>query len=119
MPSVKHPKSYTVEAICAIAHPEPTHALAASACMTHVITGSDDGYIRDYDVFTAVNGTTVLSQPQRHHCGVVEGNIKAGHLRCWWENPAGGNPSEGSLSPVFSLAMHSDALWALAGTKVR
>lgn len=92
--------------------------------MTHLITGSDDGYIRDYDVFSSVNGKITLTAPQRHHCNVVEGNMKAGQLRYWWENPdmISRHPpfpsaDEPSLSPVYSLAIHSDALWALAGTK--
>ena len=120
--SVIHPRSYTVEAICAIAHPEPTHALATSLCTSHLLTGSEDGYIRDYDVFASVNGKTFLTAPQRQHCGVVEGTMKAGHLRMWWENP--GVPVSDSViedhtrSSVTSLAMHSDALWALGGTEV-
>ncbi|KAJ6572901.1 WD40 repeat-like protein [Mycena sp. CBHHK59/15] len=121
------PRSYTVEAICALPHPVPTHALAASVCMTHLLTGSDDGYIRDYDIFTAVNGKNFLTAPQRHHAGVVEGIMKSGQVRFWWENPAPvnsaklngiGGEEEPSLSPVYSLAMHSDALWTLAGTDV-
>ncbi|KAI0736755.1 WD40 repeat-like protein, partial [Fomitopsis betulina] len=115
-----HPRSYTVEAICAIPHPVPTHSLAASACMTHLLTGSDDGYVRDYDIFSAVNGKMFLTAPQRHHCGVMEGLMKAGQIRCWWDNPAPVDgpvpPEEPVLCPVYSLAMHSDALWALAGS---
>ncbi|KAG0707686.1 WD40 repeat-like protein [Suillus ampliporus] len=116
------PRTFTVEAICAIPHPVPTHALASSFCMTHLLTGSDDGFIRDYDVFAAVNGKTTLTAPQRHHCNVVEGNMKAGQIRCWWENsdfvPQSAYPPMGdsSLCPVYSLAMHSDAIWALGGT---
>ncbi|KAK7061505.1 MT-A70-domain-containing protein [Favolaschia claudopus] len=120
------PRTYTVEAICALPHPVPTHALAASTCMTHMLTGSDDGYIRDYDIFTAVNGKNFLTAPQRHHAGVVEGIMKAGQVRFWWENPAPKSlakmevasfpEEEPALSPVYSLAMHSDALWTLAGT---
>ncbi|EJD02340.1 WD40 repeat-like protein [Fomitiporia mediterranea MF3/22] len=122
VPALLNPRSYTVEAICAIAHPEPTHSLAASACMTHLLTGSQDGYVRDYDVFAAVNGKTFLTAPQRAHCGVVEGTMKAGQLRMWWENPAFPTSADSvvedhSRSPVTSLAMHSDALWALAGTE--
>jgi transcriptional activator SPT8 len=94
--------------------------------LTHLLTGSDDGYIRDYDIFTSVNGKTFLSAPQRHHASVVEGLMKAGQLRYWWENPAASIPQPGvlaieeepTLAPIYSLAMHSDALWALAGTDV-
>jgi hypothetical protein len=118
------PRSYTVEAICALPHPTPTHALASSLCMTHMLTGSDDGYIRDYDIFTAVNGKNFLTAPQRHHCGVVEGIMKSGQIRFWWENPTlrlnGDAPADQEvlLSPVYSLVMHSDALWSLAGSDV-
>ena len=118
-------RSYTVEAVCAIAHPVPTHALASSLCMSHLLTGSDDGYIRDYDVFAAVNGKSFLTAPQRHHCGVVEGIMKAGQIRSWWENPdmsrfngATQVSDDPSTSPVYSLLMQSDALWALAGSNV-
>lgn len=116
---IRWPRSYTVEAICAIPHPVPTHCLAASACMTHLLTGSQDGYVRDYDIFAAVNGKVFLTAPQRHHCGVMEGLMKGGQIRCWWENPLEvpiPGAEDVSLSPVYSLAMHSDALWALAGS---
>ncbi|KAI0082645.1 WD40 repeat-like protein [Panus rudis PR-1116 ss-1] len=115
------PRSYTVEAICAIPHPVPTHSLAASACMTHLLTGSDDGYIRDYDIYSGVNGKIFLTAPQRHHCGVMEGLMKAAQLRCWWENPVGFNGLNGPIEdvpvcPPYSLLMHSDALWCLSGS---
>ncbi|KAI0721065.1 WD40-repeat-containing domain protein [Cerioporus squamosus] len=118
---ISWPRSFTVEAICAIPHPCATHALASSLCMTHLLTGSDDGYIRDYDVFAAVNGKVFLTAPQRQHCGVIEGIMKAGQIRCWWENAIPevkpeGSTGEAPLYPVYSLAMHSDALWSLAGS---
>ena len=123
------PGSYIVEAICALPHPVPTHALASSACMTHLLTGSDDGYIRNYDVFASANSKNFLTAPQRHHSGVVEGLMKSGQVRFWWANkgPSSASPSNSipgaaedssPLAPVYSLAMHSDALWTLAGTDV-
>ena len=120
---ISWPRSFTVEAICAIPHPCATHALASSLCMTHLITGSDDGYIRDYDLFAAVNGKIFLTAPQRQHCGVIEGIMKAGQIRCWWENALStvnpdGSLGEAPLYPVYSLAMQSDALWSLAGSDV-
>jgi transcriptional activator SPT8 len=94
--------------------------------MSHLLTGSEDGYIRDYDIFIALNGKTFLSAPQRHHAGVVEGLMKAGQLYCWWENPAEKTlnglmsaDDDMGVAPVYSLAMHSDALWALSGSDVR
>ncbi|KAI0256810.1 WD40-repeat-containing domain protein [Lactifluus subvellereus] len=116
-PSVLYPRSYTVEAICALPHPVPTHSLAATPCMTHLLTGSEDGYIRNYDIFSAVNGKIFLTAPQRHHAGVVEGSLKAGQIRSWWENPETPMPSaDAGRSPVHSLALHGDALWGLSGT---
>ena len=118
-PSVLYPRSYVVEAICALPHPVPTHSLAATPCMTHFLTGSEDGYIRDYDIFSAVNGKIFLTAPQRHHAGVVEGSLKAGQVRSWWENPDAPTASaEAGRSPVHSLALHGDALWGLSGTNV-
>ncbi|KAL1661501.1 WD40-repeat-containing domain protein [Schizophyllum commune] len=116
-------RPFTVEAIIAIPHPVPTHALASSACISHLLTGSEDGYIRDYDVYTSANGKkNFLTAPQRHHANIIEGTMKAGHLRCWWENPSTSlhdSPSTGDapLESVYSLAMHSDALWALSGCR--
>jgi len=116
-PSVLYPRSYTVEAICALPHPVPTHSLASTPCMTHLVTGSEDGYIRDYDIFTAVNGKVFLTAPQRHHAGVVEGSLKSGQIRSWWENPETPTPSaDTGRAPVHSLALHSEALWGLSGT---
>lgn len=124
-PNIPFPRSFTVEAICALPHTGPVHSLASSMCMSHLLTGSEDGYIRDYDIFTALNGKTFLSAPQRHHAGVVEGLMKAGQLHFWWENPAAPSSKKSNgalldddsgLSPVYSLAMHSDALWALGGS---
>ena len=116
------PKSYTVEAICALPHPTASYALASSLCMSHLLTGSEDGYIRDYDLYTGLNGKTFLSAPQRHHCAVVEGILKYAPIRFWWENPSDAKREEGTdepqLSPVYSLLMQSDALWSLAGTEV-
>lgn len=115
-------KSYTIETICALPHPVATHSLGSSLCMTHLLTGSEDGYIRDYDVYSACNGKNFLSQPQRQHCGIQEGAIKAPVARMWWENPLqpvgvhDENPVGPSLSPVHSLLVHSDALWGLSGT---
>lgn len=91
--------------------------------MTHLLTGSDDGYIRDYDIFSAVNGKIFLTAPQRHHCGVMEGIMKAAQIKAWWENPADmrdvvGQIDEVPLSAPYSLLMHSDALWALSGSEV-
>ncbi|KAF8710528.1 WD40 repeat-like protein, partial [Rhizoctonia solani] len=125
-------RSYSIDPICAYPHTAATHSLAASKCMTHLLTGSDDGYIRDYDFYAGCNGKVLLTAPQRQHCGLGEGVMKGGVLRMWWENPSGEGGSQpsggdvtpapsnvlegGSLSPVYCMTMHSDALWGLSGT---
>ncbi|KAF8320054.1 WD40 repeat-like protein [Clavulina sp. PMI_390] len=117
-------KSYTIEPIIALPHPEGTHALAGSACLTHFLTGSEDGFIRDYDIFASANGKNLLTAQQRAYSGLADVNLKAGVLRSWWENGkpinsngvlAPGTPA--SRSPVYSMAVQADALWGLSGTK--
>ena len=93
--------------------------MAASLCMSHLLTGSDDGYIRDYDVFTAVNGRVYLTAPQRSHCGLGDTLMRAGVLRSWWPAATQENFDADRMSPVYSMACHSDALWALSGSAVR
>ncbi|KAG8710651.1 Transcription factor spt8, partial [Ceratobasidium sp. 395] len=133
-PNTPPHKSYSIDPICAFPHPVASHSLAASRCMTHLLTGSDDGFVRDYDFYASCNGKVLLTAPQRQHCGLGEGVMKGGVLRMWWENPSGeggredggaggdvtpgpAGPLEGGLpSPVYCMAMHSDALWGLSGT---
>ncbi|KDQ11704.1 hypothetical protein BOTBODRAFT_135510 [Botryobasidium botryosum FD-172 SS1] len=114
-------RSYTIDPICAIPHPAATHSLAASLCMTHLLTGSDDGFIRDYDFFAGCNGKSLLTAPQRHHCGLGDGVMKGGVLNCWWENvdviPEGTEPEIRPVSPVYSMVLQADALWGISGTK--
>jgi transcriptional activator SPT8 len=127
-------RSYSIDPICAYPHPVATHSLAGSRCMSHLLTGSDDGYIRDYDFYAGCNGKVLLTAPQRQHCGLGEGVMKGGVLRMWWENPSGEggaqhsggdvtpaptNVLEGGFpSPVYCMTLHSDALWGLSGTAV-
>ncbi|KAG9004261.1 Transcription factor spt8 [Tulasnella sp. JGI-2019a] len=122
-----YPRSYAIDPICALPHPVPTSCLASSVCMTYLTTGSEDGFVRCYDFFAGINGKTFLTAPQRHHCGIGEGTMKAGVLKMWWENyaPTGlgnGGPAKNedgedkTLSPVHSMAMQGDALWSLSGT---
>ncbi|KAF8328886.1 WD40-repeat-containing domain protein [Cantharellus anzutake] len=111
-------KSYTIEPLAAFPHPVATHSLASSICLTHLLTGSQDGFIRDYDVFACANGKTLLTAPQRAHTGMADTNLKAGVLRSWWENlEDGARPlAETALSPVHSMTLQADALWGLSGT---
>ncbi|KAG8743570.1 Transcription factor spt8 [Ceratobasidium sp. 414] len=131
-PNTPPHKSYSIDPICAFPHPVPSHSLAASRCMSHLLTGSDDGFVRDYDFYASCNGKVLLTAPQRQHCGLGEGVMKGGVLRMWWENPSGEGKEDtaggdvtpgpanalegGAPSPVYCMAVHSDALWGLSGT---
>jgi transcriptional activator SPT8 len=103
--------------------------VAATRCFRWFITGSEDGYIRKWDFFASMNGKSTLTQAQRHQ--LVDSITKAGYLASWWENEeqpeevkvkAESSESievtpapESKLSPVYSLDIHSDGLWALSG----
>lgn len=117
-----------IEPLIALPHPDATHSLAASQCLSHFLTGSEDGFIRDYDVFTSANGKNFLTAQQRAHSGLSDLTVKSGVLRSWWENvryagtdipsgPASGAQSTGRSS-VLSMTVQADALWGLSGTKV-
>ncbi|KAI8390957.1 WD40-repeat-containing domain protein, partial [Radiomyces spectabilis] len=121
-------------------HPFPIYSLATTKCFRWVLTGSEDGYIRKWDFFASMNGKAMLTQAQRHQH--VDSVTMAGVMSSWWENeewpvvaPTSAEnivksetgetitnvPSQpettGKLSPVYSLDMHSEALWALQGNE--
>ncbi|OBZ86871.1 Transcription factor SPT8 [Choanephora cucurbitarum] len=125
-------KAYDCVPLAAVLHPSPIFSLATTICYRWVLTGSEDGYIRKWDFFASMNGKSSLTQAQRHH--YVDSVVHSGILSSWWENeevpeqvkqetpedsiqPTRSNTAhqEPKLSPVYSLAVHSEALWALQG----
>lgn len=126
-------KSYDCVPLVAAVHPSPIFSLATTRCFRWVLTGSEDGYIRKWDFFTSMNGKTALTQAQRHYH--VDSVIYSGVISSWWENeeqpikqnataedgtqppqpPVSTINNEAKLSPVFSLDLHSEALWAVQG----
>ncbi|CEP12301.1 hypothetical protein [Parasitella parasitica] len=132
--------SYDCVPLAAAVHPSPIFSLATTRCYRWVLTGSEDGYIRKWDFFASMNGKTALTQAQRHNN--VDSVTLAGVLSSWWENeeipesvkaPEGSDESgaallppppppppppltrEPKLSAVYSLDIHSEALWAVQG----
>ncbi|KAH8907643.1 WD40 repeat-like protein [Coniochaeta sp. PMI_546] len=103
-----------------MAAPQATsiNALAVTPDMRYWLTGGTDGYIRKYDGAGTINGKQLLTVAQRHP--FVDSVTKAGILMSYWENeeppsaPRSG-VDEHVLSPVYSLAVHSQALWLLSG----
>ncbi|KAL7621765.1 Transcription factor spt8 [Parahypoxylon ruwenzoriense] len=93
------------------------NAMAITPDLRYWMTGGSDGYIRKYDGPATINGKTLLTVAQRHP--FVDSVTKAGVLMSYWENaepqPALVRQEDLVLSPVYSLAVHSQALWLLSG----
>ncbi|PON29100.1 hypothetical protein TGAM01_v202208 [Trichoderma gamsii] len=93
------------------------NAMAITPDLRYWITGGADGYIRKYDGQGTINGKLALTVAQRHP--FVDSVTKAGILMSYWPNeePAapGRSDQEQILSSVYSLAVHSEALWLLSG----
>ncbi|CAG8529239.1 7308_t:CDS:10 [Diversispora eburnea] len=121
-------KSYDIVPYVAAIHSCHIHSLDATRNMRWVFTGGEDGFIRKYDFFASISGKTLLTQNQKH--AQVE---SAGVISSYWENEeipvnpkpvVNGtgdentiqpDPPEYKLSPVYSLAVQSEAVWILSG----
>ncbi|KAJ2665376.1 Transcription factor spt8 [Coemansia sp. RSA 1200] len=90
------------------------HAVAATASMRWVFTGGEDGYIRKWDMDASAGGKQLLTQGQRH--ALVDSVSKAGVMASYWDHS---DKTEGTemLSPVYSLAVQSQAEWLVSGMK--
>ncbi|WVQ99819.1 hypothetical protein IAU59_006962 [Kwoniella sp. CBS 9459] len=114
------PKSLSIEAIVGIPLPSPVHSLAATSCLSYLLAGSQDGYVRAYDLWASVNGGQMMTAQQRSVVGLGETVSKAGVGRGWWANEVDGIAAGGiqkRSEPVYSMAAESDGLWALTGTQ--
>jgi transcriptional activator SPT8 len=108
----------TYDIVPTMAAPQSTsiNAITATPDMRYWFSGGSDCYIRKYDGVATVNGKTLLTVAQRHP--FVDSVVKAGVLMSYWDNeePAPKTPAEDpALSPVYSLAVQSQALWMLSG----
>ncbi len=110
VPTIAAPMSTSVNTVC------------ATFDTRWVFTGGSDGYIRKFNWVDSVNNKLALTVAQRHP--FVDTVIKAGVLMTYWENwdvksrygASNNAPNSRVLSPVYSLACHSQALWLLSGT---
>jgi transcriptional activator SPT8 len=108
VPTIAAPQSTSVNAIC------------ATFDTRWVFSGGSDGYIRKFNWVDSVNNKLALTVAQRHP--FVDSVVKAGVMMTYWENWDArsrlGGPAETNqvLSPVYSLACHSQGLWLLSGT---
>jgi transcriptional activator SPT8 len=103
-----------------MAAPQSTsiNAIGITPDLRYWITGGSDGYIRKYDGPGTINGKQLLTVAQRHP--FVDSVNKACILMSYWENeeptpPNSRGTEEPVISPVYSLAVHSQALWLLSG----
>ncbi|CZR63086.1 related to transcription factor SPT8 [Phialocephala subalpina] len=103
-----------------MAAPQSTsiNCITATPDMRYWFSGGSDCYIRKYDGVATINGKTLLTVAQRHP--FVDSVVKAGVLMSYWDNEEPReivkNPGEEPpLSPVYSLAVQSQALWMLSG----
>ncbi|TKA74199.1 hypothetical protein B0A49_06223 [Cryomyces minteri] len=106
-----------------IAAPQSTsiNAVASTSDMRYVFSGGADGYVRMYNWIDTANGKTALTVQQRQP--FVDSVTKHGVLQTYWENeedsvrtpPSQSADEPTSLSPVYSLAVHHQALWLLSG----
>ena len=108
--------SYDIVPTIAAPHSTSINAITATPDMRYWFSGGSDCYIRKYDGVASVNGKTLLTVAQRHP--FVDSVVKAGVLMSYWDNEdplAKNTGEEPSLSPVYSLAVQSEALWMLSG----
>ncbi|KAI0487712.1 WD40-repeat-containing domain protein [Xylaria cf. heliscus] len=116
-PEVLTAKTYDIVPTMAAPMATSINAMAVTPDLRYWMTGGSDGYIRKYDGPATINGKTLLTVAQRHP--FVDSVTKAGVLLSYWENA---EPQSSAvrqedlvLSPVYSLAVHSQALWLLSG----
>ncbi|KAI1330032.1 WD40 repeat-like protein [Xylariaceae sp. FL0255] len=110
-------KTYDIVPTMAAPMATSVNAIAITPDLRYWMTGGTDGYIRKYDGPATINGKTLLTVAQRHP--FVDSVTKAGVLMSYWENAEPQSPAVRQedlvLSPVYSLAVQSQALWLLSG----
>ncbi|KAF9891201.1 Transcription factor spt8 [Aspergillus nanangensis] len=100
--------TYDIIPTTAAPHSTSINAVTATADMRWVFSGGSDGYVRKFNWVDSINSKLMLTVAQRHP--FVDSVVKAGVLMTYWENMDGN-----ALSPVYSLASHSEGLWLLSG----
>jgi transcriptional activator SPT8 len=106
--------TYDIVPTIAAPHSTSINAICATSDMRWIFTGGSDGYIRKFNWVDSVNNKLALTVAQRHP--FVDSVVKAGVLMTYWENWDARPKTTQTLSPAYSLACHSQALWLLSGT---
>ncbi|KIW27695.1 uncharacterized protein PV07_07413 [Cladophialophora immunda] len=113
-PEYLEASTYDIVPTIAAPHSTSINAVTTTADMRWVFTGGSDGYIRKFNWVDSVNFKLALTVAQRHP--FVDSVVKAGVLMTYWENWDARPNTTQTLSPVYSLACHSQGLWLLSGT---
>ncbi|KAJ9101144.1 hypothetical protein QFC21_003362 [Naganishia friedmannii] len=71
-----------------IPHPCATYSLAATPCLSYLLTGNQDGYVRSWDFWASANSGSALTAVQRSVANLGEGVNKAGVAKGYWKNEA-------------------------------
>lgn len=100
--------TYDIVPTTAAPHSTSINAVTATADMRWVFSGGSDGYVRKFNWVDSINSKLMLTVAQRHP--FVDSVVKAGVVMTYWENM-----DANALSPVYSLASHSEGLWLLSG----
>ncbi|GHJ89303.1 hypothetical protein NliqN6_5705 [Naganishia liquefaciens] len=100
-PPTRH--TLSLDPTIVIPHPCATYALAATPCLSFLLTGNQDGYIRSWDFWASANSGSSLSALQRGVANLGEGVNKAGVAKGYWRNDVevdeaiGGDAKNGSI----------------------
>jgi transcriptional activator SPT8 len=128
-------QSFRITPTSLLLHPQTSvNCTTATSNWRWLFTGSDDGYIRKFDMQDTAAGKLMLTQNQRMPLtltpghGLVDSITRSGVLVSVWEAidtqktensiptaPDPFIPGERFISPIYSLAVHSQGVWILAG----
>lgn len=117
-------EGYNISPFAAIPIQTDVNAMAVSKGLRNLFLGGADGYIRKFDLLGTLEGKMTLTIIQKH--ALAESMEYAGILQSYWENEipskrsqitpsANGKEYVPLVSPVNSLAVHSECLFLLSG----
>ncbi|KAJ2054565.1 Transcription factor spt8 [Coemansia sp. S155-1] len=107
--------TFEVTPTMALVNPWQIYTVTATPNMRWLFTGGEDGYIKKWDFNATVNGKQLLTLGQRH--SLVDSIAKAGVIASYWDHTDVVEGGVEMLSPVYSMAVHSQALWLVSGMK--
>ncbi|KAJ2493845.1 Transcription factor spt8 [Coemansia sp. RSA 2050] len=107
--------AFDVVPTISLVNPWQIHSVTATPNMRWLFTGGEDGYIKKWDFNSTVNGKQLLTLGQRH--SLVDTIAKGGVTASYWDHTDVVEGGVEMLSPVYSMAVHSQAVWLVSGMK--